>query len=89
MKGVIISKHLKSRIKSRLGLPKRTHQRLIKQVLWEGVKLFTKEGIVNIYHNGFRYIFENRNDWLIGITVYEADELEDKLNKNFNYLFLE
>lgn len=69
-----ISKHLKKRMKDRIGLPFRAHGRHISKVLWRGYKLISKTGEMSIYYQGYKYLFLQKGDkGLIGITVYPSD----------------
>ncbi len=55
---LIITKHAKSRIKERLGLPKRGHSRHIQKVLRQGLLLSRKgQKEFNLLYQGFIYIF--------------------------------
>ena len=55
---MILTKHGKQRIKERLGLPKRAHQRHIEKVLRKGM-LLSREGWKKFQMNyqGFLYVF--------------------------------
>lgn len=69
-----ITKHGKSRIKERLGLPKRAHSRHLQSVLHEGA-LFGREGFkkFKMFYHGFLYIFAlNDNLQPILVTTYET-----------------
>lgn len=55
---MIITKHAKSRIKQRLGLPKRAHKSHINKVITKG-KLYSREKQeeFKMYYNQYLYIF--------------------------------
>ena len=55
---MILTKHGKQRIKERLGLPKRAHERHVKSVLSKGV-LYSREGWkkFQVVYQGFLYVF--------------------------------
>jgi len=55
---MIVTKHAKSRIKQRLGLPKRAHRSHIHKVLSKG-KLYSrqKQEQFKIHYNHYLYIF--------------------------------
>ena len=74
---LIITKHAKSRIKERLGLPKRCHNRHIQKVLRQGLLLSRKgQEEFNLLYQGFKYIFK-LDDFLkpILITTYKDTQL--------------
>lgn len=55
---MILTKHGKQRMKERLGLPKRAHERHVKTVLSKGV-LYSREGWkkFQVMYQGFLYVF--------------------------------
>ncbi len=74
---LIITRHAKVRIKERLGLPKRGHNRHIQKVLRQGLLLSRKgQEEFNLLYQGFRYIFK-LDGFLkpILITTYKETQL--------------
>ncbi len=55
---MIVTKHGKKRIKERLGLPKRAHERHLQAVISKGI-LYSREKLekFQIVYQGFLYVF--------------------------------
>ncbi len=71
---MIITKHAKHRIKERLGLPIRAHNRHISMVLKKGL-LHSRIGFekFKMIYNGFQYIFSLDNHLQpILVTTYDT-----------------
>jgi len=72
---MILTKHGKQRIKERLGLPKRAHERHIKSVLSKGA-LYSREGWkkFQVVYQGFLYVFvlEHKLNPIL-ITTYKVN----------------
>lgn len=73
---MIITKHGKKRIKERVGLPKRAHNRHLEAVIRQG-KLYSRKGWSEfkvIYH-GFIYIFALSSDLRLKlVTTYNYNQ---------------
>jgi len=83
---MIITKHGKKRVKERLGLPKRAHNRHLETVVRQG-KLYSRKGwreFKVIYH-GFIYIFAlSRNLKPILVTTYKINNNTQILQGKYN-----